>query len=103
MHGFRQPAPQNGVLHCKMVITDEKRAVVVGSPFSQRYFDFFNHRIDDPHRGSNTADMVHDFSIAVVGPAVRDLYDTFRLYWNEDIPELEKLPRRARSWRGDRR
>ena len=38
--------------------------------------------------------MVHDLSIAVVGPAVHDLYDTFRLYWNEDIPELEKLPTR---------
>jgi phosphatidylserine/phosphatidylglycerophosphate/cardiolipin synthase-like enzyme len=92
VRGFRQPAPQNGVLHCKMVITDDKRAVVVGSPFSQRYFDFFDHRIDDPHRGSNTSDMVHDLSIAVVGPAVHDLYDTFRLYWNEDVSAPEKLP-----------
>jgi len=92
VHGFRQPAPQNGVQHCKMVITDEKRAVVIGSPFSQRYFDFFDHRIDDAHRGSNTADMVHDLSLAVVGPAVHDLYDTFRLYWNEDLNPLEKLP-----------
>jgi phosphatidylserine/phosphatidylglycerophosphate/cardiolipin synthase-like enzyme len=36
--------------------------------------------------------MVHDLSIAVVGPAVHDLYDTFRLYWNEDLDPLEKLP-----------
>lgn len=92
VRGFRQPAPQNGVQHCKMVITDDKKAVVIGSPFSQRYFDFFGHRIDDPHRGSNSSDMVHDLSIAVVGPAVHDLYDTFRLYWNEDLSQLEKLP-----------
>jgi phosphatidylserine/phosphatidylglycerophosphate/cardiolipin synthase-like enzyme len=92
IRGFRQPAPQNGVLHCKMVITDDKRAVVVGSPFSQRYFDFANHQIADPHRGSNTSDMVHDLSIAVVGPAVHDLYETFRLYWNEDVGAPEKLP-----------
>ena len=92
MHGFRQSAPDHGVMHCKMVITDEQRAVVVGSPFSQRYFDFFWHRINDPHRGSNTSDIVHDLSLAVVGPAVHDLYDMFRLYWNEDIDALEKLP-----------
>ena len=94
VHGFSQPAPENGVLHSKMVITDEKRAVVVGSPFSQRYFDFLDHRIDDPHRGRTRADMVHDVSIAVVGPAVRDLYDTFRLYWNEDLPNWRSFPTR---------
>jgi phosphatidylserine/phosphatidylglycerophosphate/cardiolipin synthase-like enzyme len=36
--------------------------------------------------------MVHDLSMAVVGPAARDLSDTFRLYWNEDLPEQQKLP-----------
>jgi phosphatidylserine/phosphatidylglycerophosphate/cardiolipin synthase-like enzyme len=92
VRGFRQALPDHGVQHCKMVITDEKRAVVVGSPFSQRYFDVPTHRIADPRRGRNSADMVHDLSIAVVGPAVHDLYDTFRLYWNEDLPEPEKLP-----------
>jgi phosphatidylserine/phosphatidylglycerophosphate/cardiolipin synthase-like enzyme len=92
VHGFRQALPDHGVQHCKMVITDEKRAVVVGSPFSQRYFDVPTHKIDDPRRGTNSADMVHDLSIAVVGPAAHDLYDTFRLYWNQDLPEPEKLP-----------
>jgi phosphatidylserine/phosphatidylglycerophosphate/cardiolipin synthase-like enzyme len=92
VRGFNQPAPDNGVQHCKMVITDDKRAVVIGSPFSQRYFDFFGHRIEDPHRGTNTSDMVHDLSLAVVGPAVRDLYDSFRFYWNEDLSAQEGLP-----------
>jgi phosphatidylserine/phosphatidylglycerophosphate/cardiolipin synthase-like enzyme len=92
VHGFRQSIPDHGVQHCKMVITDENRAVVVGSPFSQRYYDSPLHKIDDAHRGSNTSDMVHDLSIAVVGPAVRDLYDSFRLYWNEDVSTLEKIP-----------
>ena len=92
VRGFRQTAPDHGVLHCKMVITDEKRAVVVGSPFSQRYFDVPTHKIDDPRRGENSSDMVHDLSVAVVGPAVHDLYDTFRLYWNEDVGPSERLP-----------
>jgi phosphatidylserine/phosphatidylglycerophosphate/cardiolipin synthase-like enzyme len=90
--GFKQALPDHGVLHCKMVITDLKRAVVVGSPFSQRYFDVPAHRIADPRRGRNSADMVHDLSIGVVGPAAHDLFQTFRLYWNEDLPEPEKLP-----------
>jgi phosphatidylserine/phosphatidylglycerophosphate/cardiolipin synthase-like enzyme len=81
---FEQPAPDNGVLHCKMVIVDDARAVVLGSPYSQRYFDGLRHEIDDPRRGDTTSDIVHDVSVAVVGPAVRDLHETFRLYWNED-------------------
>lgn len=92
VHGFKQKAPDQGVQHCKMVIVDDKRAVILGSPFSQRYFDSLVHRIDDARRGGNTSDMVHDLSMAVVGPAARDLADTFRLYWNEDLPEPQKLP-----------
>jgi phosphatidylserine/phosphatidylglycerophosphate/cardiolipin synthase-like enzyme len=95
VRGFRQKAPDHGVQHCKMMIVDNDRAVVVGSPFSQRYFDSVVHPIENPKRGSNTSDMVHDLSIAVVGPAARHLSESFRLYWNEDIPksaELEDLP-----------
>jgi phosphatidylserine/phosphatidylglycerophosphate/cardiolipin synthase-like enzyme len=91
VRGFRQEAPDHGVQHCKMVIVDDKRAVVLGSPFSQRYFDSLVHPIENPKRGYNTSDMVHDLSMAVVGPAARDLFETFRLYWNEDIPESEGL------------
>lgn len=92
VQGFKQKAPDQGVQHCKMVIVDDKRAVILGSPFSQRYFDSLIHRIDDARRGGNISDMVHDLSMAVVGPAARDLSDTFRLYWNEDLPEPQKLP-----------
>ena len=92
IHGFPQKIPDHGVQHCKMVITDENRAVVVGSPFSQRYFDSPAHKIDGAHRGSNTSDMVHDLSVGVVGPAVHDLYEAFRIYWNEDIGVNERIP-----------
>lgn len=91
VRGFKQRAPHNGVQHCKMVIVDNDRAVVLGSPFSQRYFDSLDHKIQEPRRGGNTGDMVHDLSMAVVGPAARDLFETFRLYWNEDLPKPEKL------------
>ena len=91
VRGFLQPLPDNGVMHCKMMIADEKRAVVIGSPFSQRYFDTFQHKVEDAMRGSTTSEMVHDLSIAVVGPAAPHLFETFRQYWNEDLPENEKL------------
>ena len=29
--------------------------------------------------------------MAVVGPAARDLFESFRLYWNEDLSKPEKL------------
>jgi phosphatidylserine/phosphatidylglycerophosphate/cardiolipin synthase-like enzyme len=74
-----------------MVIVDNDRAVVIGSPFEQRYFDTLLHRIEEPRRGDNTSDVVHDLSIAVVGPAARDLSKTFRLYWDEDLPDNQKL------------
>jgi phosphatidylserine/phosphatidylglycerophosphate/cardiolipin synthase-like enzyme len=91
VRGFKQRAPDQGVQHCKMVIVDNDRAVVLGSPFSQRYFDSLLHKIEDPRRGGNTADMVHDLSMSVVGPAARDLFETFRFYWNEDLSESEQL------------
>jgi phosphatidylserine/phosphatidylglycerophosphate/cardiolipin synthase-like enzyme len=92
VRGFKQAAPDHGVQHCKMVIVDSDRAVVLGSPFSQRYWDTLLHQIDEPRRGGNDSDIVHDLSMAVVGPAARDLFETFRLYWNEDLSENQKLP-----------
>ena len=65
---------------------------MLGSPFSQRYWDTLLHQIDEPRRGGNDSDIVHDLSMAVVGPAARDLFETFRLYWNEDLPKDQKLP-----------
>lgn len=97
VRGFKQRAPDQGVQHCKMVIVDNDRAVVIGSPFSQRYFDSLDHKIEEPRRGGNTSDMVHDLSIAVVGPAARDLFESFRLYWNEDLSESEGLKELAEN------
>jgi len=90
IRGFRQNLPKDGVFHCKMMITDEERAVVIGSPFKQRYFDSVQHSIADAHRGINSSDAIHDLSVSVAGPAVRHLNDSFLFFWNEDI-EAGKL------------
>ena len=92
VRGFEQPAPDNGVLHTKMVIADGQRATVLGSPYSQRYFDDPRHQIDNPERGNTTADIVHDVSVGLVGPVVADLHETFRAYWNEDQTPGNQIP-----------
>jgi phosphatidylserine/phosphatidylglycerophosphate/cardiolipin synthase-like enzyme len=99
VRGFRQRLPKDGVFHCKMMITDEdteeSRAVILGSPFGQRYYDSLLHTIVDPARGTNSAEPVHDLSVRVAGPAVRDLYDSFVFFWNEDL-EGSKLQNNAK-------
>jgi phosphatidylserine/phosphatidylglycerophosphate/cardiolipin synthase-like enzyme len=92
VRGFDQPAPDNGVLHTKMVIADGQRATVLGSPYSQRYFDDPRHQIDNPERGNTTSDIVHDVSIGLIGPVVGDLHETFRAYWNEDQTPGNQIP-----------
>lgn len=95
VQGFRQALPDHGVFHCKMMITDEgradSRAVIVGSPFKQRYYDSQLHSIEDAHRGINSSDAIHDLSVAVEGPAATDLYEAFRFFWNEGIDEAGKV------------
>lgn len=103
VQGFRQDLPDQGVFHCKMMTTDEKRAVIIGSPFSQRYFDSHSHSTADPIRGINSADAIHDLSVGVVGPAVHDLYSAFRTFWNEDTQtgELPDAPVPTAQTNGD--
>jgi phosphatidylserine/phosphatidylglycerophosphate/cardiolipin synthase-like enzyme len=92
VRGFEQPAPDNGVLHTKMVIADGQRATVLGSPFEQDYFTDHRHPIDDPRRGDTTGSLFHDVSLGLDGPVVADLYETFRTYWNEDQTPGNQVP-----------
>ncbi len=92
VRGFRQPTPDHGVMHPKMLIVDGERAVVLGSPFGQRYYDDQLHRIEDPRRGHNTSPVVHDVSVAVNGPAVRHIDETFHTFWNEDLSTPDPQP-----------
>lgn len=95
VRGFKQPLPDHGVMHPKMVIVDGERAVVLGSPFGQRYFDDQLHAIEDPRRGSNRSPVVHDVSVAVIGPAVRHIDETFHMFWNEDLQAPAPIPATA--------
>ena len=70
------------VTHAKMVFVDEKTVVSVASPFRQDFYGDPRHMIDDPRRGDAGSLPLHDVSIAVTGPAVAHMHDTFRLLWN---------------------
>lgn len=95
VRGFKQPLPNHGVMHPKMVIVDGERAVVLGSPFGQRYFDDQLHPIEDPRRGGNRSPVVHDVSVAVIGPAARHIDETFHMFWNEDLQTAQPIPATA--------
>jgi len=78
-------------LHAKAVIIDHITAFVVGSTFSQSYFNSSKHPIHDViHRGS----LIHDVSVKVEGPAVSHIEQSFATVWNaaEPIaPQVEKI------------
>jgi phosphatidylserine/phosphatidylglycerophosphate/cardiolipin synthase-like enzyme len=82
------------VVHAKAALFDDLAAVVIGSPFSQSYWDTHQHPIFEPQRGSASGEPVpvHDVSLAIRGPAVKDLHDAFRLHWNfvkpNDLAEI---------------
>lgn len=85
-HKFVQPVPLNGVFHSKLVLADGKRALSIGSPFSQTYNDSHDHAIDAPRRGASDGFPKHDAGFAVTGPAVADLHKSLELFWNHAVP-----------------
>jgi phosphatidylserine/phosphatidylglycerophosphate/cardiolipin synthase-like enzyme len=89
-------------VHSKLVLVDatpttakQARLIMVSSPFSQSYFDSTTngHHVFDPRRGSATGEPVpvHDVSLAVRGPILQDVYDTYRLHWNRDAAAADKI------------
>ena len=84
--GFRV-TPFN-VVHAKLVLVDDSEAIVIGSPFNQGYWDTTGHHVYEPRRGAASGEPVpiHDVSVGVRGPAVKDIHDAFRLHWNTSDP-----------------
>ncbi len=69
--------------HAKIVVIDSRVAFLLGSPLSQDYFDGSGHRVDDARRGLGGPQKlpVHDVSLRITGPAVRDIEKFFALHW----------------------
>jgi phosphatidylserine/phosphatidylglycerophosphate/cardiolipin synthase-like enzyme len=87
-------------LHAKLVIVDEKTALLLGSPFMQIFYNGQDHLIDDPRRGVENFSVgievpIHEVSCRIDGPAVGDVRDAFVLGWNNGLlpPIDENTPR----------
>lgn len=72
------------LLHAKMVIIDDHRAFLIGSPFVNGYWDDSGHAPIDGRRPRRELGgrPLHDVSVAVEGPIVRELAAVFADLWN---------------------
>jgi phosphatidylserine/phosphatidylglycerophosphate/cardiolipin synthase-like enzyme len=80
------------VVHAKAVLVDAvdasadlSNAFLLGSPFEQSYWDTGNHQVYEARRGSCSGEPVpvHDVSIGIRGPLVKDLQDQFVAHWSK--------------------
>jgi phosphatidylserine/phosphatidylglycerophosphate/cardiolipin synthase-like enzyme len=82
------------LLHIKLAVIDGTSAFVIGSTVNQTYFTDGRHLIRDP-RHNDKRELIHDMSLRVKGPAVRDVDDTFTTIWNvgPTAPVVQPIPR----------
>ena len=80
------------ITHAKVVIDRGKEAVLLGSPFEQVYFDSPDHLIASGRRGESASKgPIHDVSVGVRGPALKDFQGLFNSHWKFTEP-AETLP-----------
>ena len=70
------------VMHAKILLVDGKEAFIIGSPFTQSYWDTIKHKIYDLRRGSKEKQPVHDVSIHIKGGCVPFIEEYFVGLWN---------------------
>jgi phosphatidylserine/phosphatidylglycerophosphate/cardiolipin synthase-like enzyme len=102
----RFKVPQVTPMHAKIVVAGQAggryKALIPASGLIQEYFDGQAHVIYDPRRGefnyTNVIEVpVHDVSVSIGGPAVNDLDETIRLYWDDLNPASPMPPIPASS------
>ena len=76
------------LLHAKMVIIDDRKAFLVGSPFVNGYWDDPCHAPVDDRRPQRELGgrPLHDVSVAIEGPIVRGLSAIFAELWSAANP-----------------
>ena len=77
------------LLHTKALIVDHSKAILMGSPIKQGYFNDKEHLIFDAR---NKGRLLHDVSIQVEGPAVAPIERTFATIWNTTSELPVELP-----------
>jgi len=75
------------ITHAKVLISRDQEAILLGSPFEQVYYDSPKHEIAYPKRGGAAAKgPIHDVSVAVRGPALKDVQELFNSHWKVAEP-----------------
>ena len=69
-------------MHAKILMVDGKEAFIIGSPFTQDYWDTVKHFLHDLRRGSKDKQPVHDVSIQINGGAATYIEEYFVELWN---------------------
>lgn len=78
----RFPAKGPYAMHAKVLVVDGKKGFIIGSPFSQSYWDTDKHDINEPRRLNKNEGPLHDVSIYMEGPVITDLEEFFIELWN---------------------
>ena len=87
------------ITHAKALISRDQEAILLGSPFEQVYYDSPKHKSITPKRGGNgSKGPIHDVSVAVRGPALKDIQELFNSHWKLAEP-AETLPDGTRRMR----
>ena len=72
------------LLHAKVLVVDDREAILIGSPFANGYWDTSAHAPTDGRRPDRELGgrPVHDLSVQVMGRTARELADEFDEWWN---------------------
>jgi phosphatidylserine/phosphatidylglycerophosphate/cardiolipin synthase-like enzyme len=91
------------LLHAKMIIIDEREALLLGSPFVNGYWDHDGHPPSDSRRGDRELGgrPLHDVSTSIAGPAVHALSAMFAELWNDiSVGDVDDAPIECRPRNG---
>ena len=78
----RYPAKGPYSMHAKVLVADGERSFIIGSPFTQSYWDTNKHDINEPRRLDKNEGPYHDVSIYLEGPVIANLEEFFIEMWN---------------------
>jgi phosphatidylserine/phosphatidylglycerophosphate/cardiolipin synthase-like enzyme len=78
----RFPAKGPFSMHAKVIVADGEKAFIIGSPFTQSYWDTSKHDINEPRRLEKNEGPYHDVSTYFEGPVINNLEEFFIELWN---------------------
>jgi len=78
----RFPAKGPFSMHAKVIVADGEKAFIIGSPFTQSYWDTSKHDINEPRRLDKNEGPYHDVSTYFEGPVINHLEEFFIELWN---------------------